>query len=149
MGWIVVNVCSNRDSDPALLKETGRLEREFPMQPIEASQFENLFEKHLHLYDSDLQMLEEERNDQEQLEAQVQEANRNFTRARRGDSSSKEREKALQELENGYSKYKELISNIDVGRKFYNDLAKIVGRFRDDSKAFVHQRRIEASHLEK
>uniref|UniRef100_A0A093W407 pH-response regulator protein palA/RIM20 n=1 Tax=Talaromyces marneffei PM1 TaxID=1077442 RepID=A0A093W407_TALMA len=136
------------DINPALLKETARLEREFPMQPIEASQFETLFEDHLHLYDSDIDMVAQERAEQEQLETQVREANNNFNRARRGDTSSKEREKALQELENGYAKYKELISNIEVGRKFYNDLAKIVGRFRDDCKSFVHERRMEASQLE-
>ncbi|CRG85458.1 pH-response regulator protein palA/RIM20 [Talaromyces islandicus] len=136
------------DINSALLKETARLERQFPMQPIEASQFESLFEEQLHLYDSDMGMLAQEQNEQDQLETQVQEANRNFNKARRGDTSSKEREKALQELENGYAKYKELISNVEVGRKFYNDLAKIVGRFRDDCKSFVHQRRMEASQLE-
>lgn len=140
---------ANVSADPALLKETARLEREFPMQPIEASQFENLFEEHLHVYDSDIDMVAQERTEQEQLETQVREANNNFNRARRGDTSSKEREKALQELENGYAKYKELIGNIEVGRKFYNDLAKIVGRFRDDCKSFVHDRRMEASQLEK
>ncbi|KAL2013934.1 hypothetical protein VTN00DRAFT_1459 [Thermoascus crustaceus] len=136
------------DINPALLKETARLEREFPMQPIEARQFEDLFEEKLHLYDPDLEMLSQEQNDQDQIAAQVREANRAFTRARKGDSSTKEREKALQELENGYLKYKEIISNIEVGRKFYNDLAKIVGRFREDCKAFVHQRRMEASQME-
>ncbi|KAJ9192145.1 hypothetical protein DTO021D3_5532 [Paecilomyces variotii] len=136
------------DINQALLKETARLEREFPMQPIEASQFENLFEERLHLYDSDLEMLEQEQNEQDQIAAQVREANRAFTKARKGDSSTKDREKALQELENGYLKYKEIISNVEVGRKFYNDLAKIVGRFREDTKAFIHQRRMEASQLE-
>lgn len=118
------------------------------MQPIEASQFENLFEERLHLYDSDLEMLEQEQNEQDQIAARVREANRAFTKARKGDSSTKDREKALQELENGYLKYKEIISNTEVGRKFYNDLAKIVGRFREDTKAFIHQRRMEASQLE-
>ncbi|KAH3005554.1 hypothetical protein KXW60_004743 [Aspergillus fumigatus] len=136
------------DVTQALLKETARLEREFPMQPIQASQFEDLFEEQLHLYDSDLEMVAQEQHDQDQIAAQVREANRAFTRAHKGDASTKEREKALQELENGYLKYKEIISNIEVGRKFYNDLAKIVGRFRDDCKAFVHQRRMEASQLE-
>ncbi|KAH3074367.1 hypothetical protein KXW78_005350 [Aspergillus fumigatus] len=136
------------DVTQALLKETARLEREFPMQPIQASQFEDLFEDQLHLYDSDLEMVAQEQHDQDQIAAQVREANRAFTRAHKGDASTKEREKALQELENGYLKYKEIISNIEVGRKFYNDLAKIVGRFRDDCKAFVHQRRMEASQLE-
>ncbi|CAG8042691.1 unnamed protein product [Penicillium olsonii] len=136
------------DIHPALLRETARLERQFPMQPIQASQFEDLFEEELHLYDTDREMLAQERRDQDHLSDQVREANRAFTGAHKGDASTKERETALQDLENGYLKYKEIISNIDVGRKFYNDLAKIVGRFRDDSKAFVHQRRMEASQVE-
>ena len=132
----------------ALVKETARLEREFPMQTIQASQFEELFEQKLHLYDTDQEMVAQEQHDQDQIAAQVREANRAFTKAQRGDSSSKEREKALQELENGYLKYKEILSNIEVGRKFYNDLAKHVGRFRDDCKAFIQQRRMEASQVE-
>ncbi|KAJ5683260.1 hypothetical protein N7462_006425 [Penicillium macrosclerotiorum] len=136
------------DIHPALLRETARLEREFPMQAIQASQFEGLFEDQLRLYDSDKDMLDQERADQDRVSDQVREANRAFTRAHKGDASTKERETALQELENGYLKYKEIISNLEVGRKFYNDLAKIVSRFRDDAKAFVHQRRMEASQLE-
>ncbi|KAJ5560032.1 hypothetical protein N7513_002431 [Penicillium frequentans] len=136
------------DIHPALLNETARLEREFPMQTIQASQFEDLFEEHLRHYDSDRQMLAQEQKEQEQIEEQVREANLAFTRAHKGDTSTKERETALQDLENGYLKYKEILSNLEVGRKFYNDLAKIVSRFRDDCKAFVHQRRMEASQLE-
>lgn len=118
------------------------------MQPIHASQFEDLFEEQLRLYDADRDMLAYEQNEQEKIAEQVREANRAFTRAHKGDASTKERETALQELENGYLKFKEIISNLEVGRKFYNDLAKIVGRFRDDAKAFVQQRRMEASQLE-
>ncbi|RAH74625.1 putative pH signal transduction protein PalA [Aspergillus aculeatinus CBS 121060] len=136
------------DISRALTKETARLEREFPMQPIQASQFEDLFEEQLRLYDTDLQMVAEEQQGQDQLASRICEANRAFSRAHTGDASTKERERALQELENGYLKYKEIISNIEVGRKFYNDLAKIVGRFRDDCKAFVHKRRMEASQIE-
>ncbi|KAJ6085885.1 hypothetical protein N7486_010166 [Penicillium sp. IBT 16267x] len=136
------------DIHPALLRETARLEREFPMQTIQASQFEDLFEEQLRHYDSDRQMLAQEQKEQEQISEQVREANRAFTQAHRGDTSTKERETALQDLENGYLKYKEILSNLEVGRKFYNDLAKIVSRFRDDCKAFVHQRRMEASQLE-
>ncbi|KAJ5718144.1 hypothetical protein N7488_003790 [Penicillium malachiteum] len=136
------------DIHPALLNETARLEREFPMQAIQASQFEDLFEEQLRYYDSDRDMLTQEQKEQDQLADQVREANQAFTRAHKGDTSTKERETALQDLENGYLKYKEIISNLEVGRKFYNDLAKIVSRFRDDAKAYVHQRRMEASQLE-
>lgn len=134
--------------DPALLKETGRLEREFPMQKIEPAQFEDLFEERLQDYEVDREMLMKEQEEQDGIVSRVQDANVAFVNARKGDSSTKEREKALQELENGYVKYKEIISNLDVGRKFYNDLANIVTRFRDSCKAFVNQRRMEASHLE-
>lgn len=134
--------------DSALLEETARLEREFPMQKIQPSQFEGLFEKHLRRYDSDRNMLAEEQRKQDELGEQLREANKVFTAARRGDSSTKEREKALQDLEIGYLKYKEIVSNIDTGRKFYNDLARIVGRFREDCKKFVNQRRLEASRME-
>ena len=134
--------------DSALLRETARLERQYPMQKIEASQFEDLFDKQLRQYDIDRDMVSTEQKSQEQIEEQIREANKAFTAARKGDSSTKEREKALQDLETGYLKYKEIISNIEGGRKFYNDLAGLVGRFRENCKKFVQQRRIEAGQLE-
>jgi len=118
------------------------------MQKIEAGQFEDLFEEQLRQFDTDRGMLPEERKNQDQIEDRLRDANNSFTNARKGDSSTAERERALQELENGYLKYKEIISNIDVGRKFYNDLAKLVSRFREDCKNFVNQRRVEASQME-
>ncbi len=118
------------------------------MQKIEAAQFEDLFEKRLENYESDRDMLGQEQEDQDQLAARIREANKGFIEARKGDSSTKEREKALQELENGYLKYKELVNNLDNARKFYNDLANHVSRFREACKAQVKQRRIEAGQIE-
>ena len=135
-------------TDYVILAETARLERELPMQKIEPAQFENLFEERLARYDEDRKQIAKESEEQDQLSRQLKEANTEFANARRGDSSTREREQALQRLENAYVKYKEIISNIDTGRKFYNDLAKIVNRFRDDCKNFAYQRRIEAGQLE-
>jgi programmed cell death 6-interacting protein len=118
------------------------------MQKIEPAQFEELFEERLQEYEVDRDTLLQEQEDQDELSTKVQEANTSFAKARKGDSSTREREKALQELENGYLKYKEIISNLEVGRKFYNDLANIVTRFKDSCKSFVSQRRMEANHLE-
>lgn len=119
------------------------------MLKIEPAQFENLFEQRLQMYDSDLAQVSEERDEQDRVAAKLEEASSSFVAAKKGDSSSREREQALQKLENAYFKYKEIISNVDVGRKFYNDLAKIVVRFRDDCKMFVHQRRSEAEKLQR
>ncbi|KAF2759602.1 BRO1-domain-containing protein [Pseudovirgaria hyperparasitica] len=136
------------DISAELLKEAARLERDYPMQNIEAVQFEDLFEKRLELYDDDQAMVKQEEKEQRELVRRLQEANSAFTTARKGDTSSKHREEALQMLENAFFKYKEIINNVEVGRRFYNDLAKITTRFRDDSRNFAYQRRAEASQLE-
>ena len=57
--------------------------------------------------------------EEEGLLKRLQDANASFTTARKGDSSTKEREGALQRLENAYFKYKEIVSNLEAGRKFY------------------------------
>lgn len=137
----------NSDSD--LLREAARLEREYPMQTIEAVQFENLFDKRLGMYDVDQEMVKTEANEQRAAIARLKEANAAFVNARKGDQSTKQREQALQSLENAFFKYKEIISNLDVGRKFYNDLARIVNRFRDDARAFAYQRKSEATQIER
>ncbi|KAF1997522.1 BRO1-domain-containing protein [Amniculicola lignicola CBS 123094] len=136
------------DINPELLREAARLEREYPMQTIEAVQFEGLFDKRLQMYDVDQDMVKQEAQEQQEAVQRLQDANAAFVNARRGDQSTKQREQALQSLENAYFKYKEIISNLDVGRKFYNDLAKIVNRFRDDCRSFAYQRKQEASQVE-
>lgn len=100
------------------------------------------------MYEIDLVQVKEEREEQERVMARLQEANAAFAAAKKGDSSSREREQALQKLENAYFKYKEIVSNLDVGRKFYNDLAKLVVRFRDECIGFLQQRRNEAEKLQ-
>ncbi|KAF3039132.1 pH-response regulator protein palA/rim20 [Didymella heteroderae] len=136
------------DINPELLREAARLEREYPMQTIEAVQFEGLFDRRLQMYEVDQDMVQQEEQEQADAIKRLQDANSSFLVARRGDQSTKQREQALQNLENAYFKYKEIISNSDVGRKFYNDLAKIVNRFRDDARSFAYQRKSEASAIE-
>ena len=136
------------DVNKALMAETARLEREYPMQPIQPAHFEDLFEERLGQYSDEQHFVEEERSAQNRQTSGLRDANSAFANARKGDTSTREREKALQQLENAYLKYKEIVSNINTGRKFYNDLAKIATRFRDDCKNFAYQRRIEANSLE-
>lgn len=136
------------DIGPALLSEAARLERQYPMQKIEPGQFEKLFETRLESYEPDREALITEQEEQDQVIARLREANKAFLDARRGDTSTRDRQRALQALDTGYAKYKELISNLDTGRKFYNDLASHVTRFRENCKTQVAERRVEASQLE-
>lgn len=86
--------------------------------------------------------------EQSSLLSTLSTANASFSTARRGDTSSKDREQALQSLENAYFAYKEIVQNLDVGRRFYNDLAGIVTKFRDEAVLWAAERRREAGALE-
>lgn len=136
------------DIHSTILTEAARLEREYPSQQIVAAHFEDFFDKRLARYDADIDALKEEAAEQNRLIAQLEKDNGYFVAAKKGDTSGKEREQALQKLEGAYFKYKEVVSNLEVGRKFYNDLSKIVGRFRDEARAFAYDRREEAARME-
>ncbi|KAJ9149861.1 pH-response regulator protein palA/RIM20 [Pleurostoma richardsiae] len=139
------------DIKPGILKEAARLERTYPTTPIVPAHFEDFFEKRLDvLYEEDLGLLEKESSEQVRLLGEVERANRDFEAQKRsaGDRGGRERETALQRLDNAYYKYKEIVSNIEVGRKFYNDLSKIVSQFRDTCRSWVAERRREARALE-
>ncbi|KAL2132272.1 hypothetical protein VTI74DRAFT_3986 [Chaetomium olivicolor] len=134
-----------------ILTEAARLERAYPNTPIVPAHFEEFFDKRLDsMYESELEVVEKERADQEKLVADLQRANRDFEAQRRsvGEKGSHEREKALQRLDNAYYKYKEIVSNVEVGRKFYNDLRRIVEQFRNQARHWVNERRKEARALE-
>jgi programmed cell death 6-interacting protein len=118
------------------------------MQKIEVSNFEPLFERRFEIFATDKAMVSQEAADQDRLAQKLIESNGAFVQARKGDTSTKEREKALQSLENAYFKYKEIISNLEAGRKFYNELAKIMSKFRDECRTFVYQRRADATQME-
>ncbi|KAG8409145.1 pH-response regulator protein palA/rim20 [Metarhizium acridum] len=140
------------DIKPDILKEAARLERTYPSTAIVPAHFEDFFEKRLdRLYEPELEALDKESLEQERLLKEVERANAEFEAQKRrcGDRGSREREQALQKLDSAYFKYKEIINNLEVGRKFYNDLNKIVGQgFRDVVKGWVAQRRMEARVLE-
>ncbi|KAK3671893.1 pH-response regulator protein palA/rim20 [Recurvomyces mirabilis] len=141
---------TSREDDvlPDLLQETSKIEREFPMQPIVASQFEHLFDDRLRRYDGERQELKREETEQDQLSERIRQANQSFQTAKQGDTSTSEREQALQDLENAYTTYKQVIKDLDTGRSFYNNLGTIVSRFRDECRNFVYTRRSEAQALE-
>ncbi|KAK5127596.1 hypothetical protein LTR85_006936 [Meristemomyces frigidus] len=137
------------DVNNDLLREAARLEREYPMQPVSASQFETLFDTRLRRYEPDEADLKGEELVQRMVLDRVKAANAAFQTVKRtSDAGTSEREKALQRLENAYTTYKQCIRDLDTGRKFWNDLAVIVTRFRDECRNFVYTRRREAQGLE-
>ncbi|KAH8885322.1 BRO1-domain-containing protein [Thozetella sp. PMI_491] len=139
------------DIKQEILAEAARLERTYPNTSIVPAHFEDFFEKRLDsLYETDLEAVDKENADQEKAVTDVERANREFEAQKRtaGDKGTREREAALQRLDNAYYKYKEIVNNVEVGRKFYNDLSRIVGQFRDQVRAWVNERRKDARSLE-
>lgn len=140
------------DIKPDILKEAARLERTYPATALVPAHFEDFFDKRLdQLYEPELEAVDREAQDQERVLADVQRIHREFEAQKRhmGDGENREREQALQRLDKAYFKYKEIVNNLEVGRKFYNDLNKIVGQgFRDVVRGWVAQRRMEAKALE-
>ena len=138
--------------DSALLIETARLERDFPMQRVEAVQFEPLFEERLHYYDADREKVQKEKETHNETIEHLKRANTTYFAAKGGSSGaglvSKEREEALQRLNVGIMKYKEIVKNLSASRKFYGDLQGIVSKFAEECKQFAYSRRMEARSME-
>ena len=131
------------------MKEAARLERRNTDQRIDVMQFEHIFDERLKRYDKGKEVVREEREAQIELIGQLREAHAAFTQAKKGESSNRKREEAIQSLESGYTKYSEIINNLEVGRRFYNDLAKIVIRFLEDCRTYAKKRNLELKRLER
>ncbi|VUC36723.1 unnamed protein product [Clonostachys rosea] len=140
------------DIKPDILKECARLERTYPTTTIVPAHFEDFFDNRLDkLYEPEVEGLAKEDEEQEKVLGVIERANREFEAQKRlhSDRGTKEREEALQKLDNAYFKYKEVVNNLEVARKFYNDLNKIVSQgFRDRVKNWVAERHLEARQLE-
>jgi len=111
--------------------------------------FEDLFANRLisYYYDNRTQ-LDDDKSETQKLHTKLRAVNTTFIRSRKTDTSLEERERALQRLEAGYSMFLEIAQNLDEGRKFYNELAKMLGRWTEEIRGYVYQRRKEARDLE-
>ncbi|KAF3916011.1 Rhophilin-1 [Arthrobotrys entomopaga] len=136
------------DITQALLAEVSKIEQDQPLKPIDAADFEILFAQRLRAYDEYQSLQAEEQNKQDALIEKIKEANSAFLASRKVDDSLKERETAIQALETAYTKHQEVIGNLESGRKFYNDLAKLLARLQQEAKSFVYTRKYEAEQME-
>ncbi|KAL1893891.1 pH-response regulator protein palA/rim20 [Ceratocystis pirilliformis] len=136
----------------AISREATRLERAYPGVSLDAASFDEWLESRLDtMYEAELAALAADEDEQNHVLGELSRVHREFESQKRvvGDRGGREREEVLQKLNMAYDKYKELLENAEDGRKFYNDLSKIVGaRFRDCAKAWANNRRLDAQSLE-
>lgn len=139
------------DINPSLAIQAARLERTCPAQRLAPADFEDLLETRISVYDADILAVKSDEEEQKKAIRALQICYKDFSLAKNNDGGSivGEREKSLQTLEDAYYKYKEIIRNLESARKFYNDLGKMVGMFRDGVKSWVLERGEEAIKLER
>lgn len=136
--------CHSLTVDDAILEEAAAMSG-----PVVPADFEDFFSRRLEShYAENRNKYRLDQTESGKLRAKLREANVAFVKSRRSDTSLEERERALQKLETGYLKFLEIAQNLDEGRKFYNELARMLGRWREEIRGFVYQRKKEARDLE-
>lgn len=64
-------------------------------------------------------------------------------RERKEDPRVKERERSLQEMDMAYWKWREIVDNAEEGNKFYNDIAAMLHKFKEECSQFLNTRRMD------
>ncbi|SOV02700.1 related to RIM20 - protein involved in proteolytic activation of Rim101p [Ustilago sp. UG-2017a] len=114
---------------------------------VSAADFEGLFDRELAKYSRFKADLDSSAAAQQDLLDRIQECNTAFVEARKSDATIQRREKALQNLDAAYVKYRELSSNLVEGLEFYNGLAKILSGYRDGVKEWARARQVDLHWL--
>ena len=131
--------CSWRQlkADDAILRESAGKDITDP------AEFEEFFAQRLEShYVGNKEEFRLDQTETEELRARLRAANATFVKSRRTDTSLEERERALQKLETGYSKFLEIAQNLDEGRKFYNELARMLSRYREEIRGlYIRERK--------
>lgn len=141
---------ANTEMLPDIIKEYNlMIQQSGAHSHVDVAKFETVYTKKISkLQTESSDWIKKQEENQATILAQIVELNKQFLEIRDNDSSTIERENAIQNLEVAYYKFGEIMQNLDEGRKFYNSLIEQLRSFTDQCKEFVYQRRIEGRQLE-
>ncbi|GJJ71973.1 programmed cell death 6-interacting protein [Entomortierella parvispora] len=140
----IKRIADEDDIGPALVAITNKLTANSSAVKIEPAHFEALFQEQLKKYDGYKRLVKEETATQEDLLFAIQETNKAFVASRRSNSVVHQREKALQNLDAAFQKYKAILGNFKEGIQFHCDFEKILVRLRDNCRDYFFARKMEA-----
>jgi len=135
------------DISPLILKRASELSHGSSTVKIETSQFDPLFTTELGKYNDLLNQVKAHYQEQWILLNKIRDANNHFTAKRQRSGEISRREKALQNLEQAYLKFKEIRTNLVEGIKFHSQFSKALVKYRNICIDFVVARQIEAEEL--
>ncbi|KAF9429235.1 pH-response regulator protein palA/rim20 [Entomortierella beljakovae] len=140
----IKRIADEDDINPALVEITNKLTANSSAVKIDPAHFEALFQEQLKKYDGYKRLVKEETATQEDLLMAIQETNKAFVASRKSNRVVQQREKALQNLETAYQKYKAILGNLKEGTKFHKDFEKFLARLRDNCRDYFFARKMEA-----
>ncbi|KAG5456683.1 MAG: ALIX V-shaped domain binding to HIV-domain-containing protein, partial [Olpidium bornovanus] len=74
-----------------------------------------------------------------------QEANKNFVASRRNNPGAHERDKAIQNLNSAYDKFRQISANLQEGQKFYLQFEDVLSEFGSNCKDYCYARKMESN----
>ncbi|TPX67068.1 hypothetical protein SpCBS45565_g04044 [Spizellomyces sp. 'palustris'] len=104
---------------------------------------DELFNQQLRKYDHFQDTVQNMIDQQEQTLAAIQETNRKFVESKQTSGMIREREEALQNLDNAYKAFKDITSNMQEGVKFYSDFQNVLNKFSQNCKDFAMTRSVD------
>lgn len=151
------HIAQSDDIRPEVLKEATRLAHG-GSGDVKTEWFEDLFGKAMEKYDKLKDEMAGEDRTQEQLLERIrvghsshvrrmrlmhQTQNEEFLAQRKDDPRIKARERSLQEMDQAYWKWREIVDNAEEGIKFYNSFAEMLGQFKAGCVQFLNSRRVD------
>ncbi|CAG8473195.1 3077_t:CDS:2 [Ambispora leptoticha] len=137
------------DIGPDLRKEAAKITSKGIGVKIESAHFEDFFAQRLARYEPFLQMVKQETENQENLINSIIELNHLLRESRQHSDANSARVKALQNLEAGYDKFKEILKNIREGEQFYRTFEIPLTEWKNACQKFVESRKHYAeNHLD-
>jgi programmed cell death 6-interacting protein len=73
--------------------------------------------------------------------------NESFLSERKDDPRIKSREKSLQEFDQAYWKWREIVDNAEEGIKFYQSFGEMLGGFKGGCIQFLNSRRVDVGYV--
>ncbi|KAI1295074.1 pH-response regulator protein palA/rim20 [Mortierella claussenii] len=140
----IKRIADEDDIGPALVAITNKLTANSSAVKIEPAHFEALFQEQLKKYGGYKRLVKEKTAIQEDLLMAIQETNKAFVASRKSNAVVHQREKALQNLEAAFQKYKAILANLKEGMQFHRDFEKILVRLRDNCRDYFFARKMEA-----
>lgn len=116
---------------------------------IDPRKFEPIYETHVKTFNSDLQFVDQLKQKQMDLEKKIHDKNLQLLEFRQTaqDASQERRHQALQQFEEAYVEYLDLVSNLNQASKFYSDFLDKGNSVLHEIDQYLYRRREEAREL--